>query len=200
MEGPVTTADEVAWIERLRSGDAAAFDMLFTRYERQIYAFIYRMMGGNAEDAQDLTQDTFVKAHLALSRTSNDLNISAWLHKIASNNCYDQLRRRQRIRWNPWEDAKHDHLVHGSAGENPERSLLRQEMAGSVEEILNRMSARNRQALLLREYEGLPLDEIGVIMNTSPSATKSVLFRAREEFRRVSVSMGIDAPMEDDDS
>ncbi|MGZ7212505.1 RNA polymerase sigma factor, partial [Streptococcus pyogenes] len=76
----------------------AAFEAIFQRYERQIYSFIYRMMG-DPDDAYDLTQDCFVKAFRALNRTSDDLNVSAWLHRIASNACLDVLRRRQRLRW-----------------------------------------------------------------------------------------------------
>ena len=125
MEGPVTTTDEATWIARARSGDGAAFDALYTRYERQIYAYVYRTMNGNPDDATDLTQETFLKAYKALGKTSDDLNISAWLHRIAYNTCLDELRRRQRIRWQPWDIMKHDRLLRGSAGENPERSTLR---------------------------------------------------------------------------
>jgi RNA polymerase sigma-70 factor (ECF subfamily) len=199
VEGPVTTTDEAAWVARARSGDAAAFEALLTRYERQIYAYIYRMMGGNPDDAQDLTQETFLKAYRALGRTSDDLNVSAWLHRIASNSCLDELRRRQRIRWQPWDMMKHDRLLRGKAGENPERSMIRQEAEGAVQTILNRMSARNKQALVLREYEGLSCEDIGEIMGISRSAVKSVLFRAREEFRKYSVELKFDAPLEDEE-
>jgi RNA polymerase sigma-70 factor (ECF subfamily) len=199
VEGPVTTTDEAAWIARARSGDAGAFEALLNRYERQIFAYIYRMMGGNPDDAADLTQETFLKAYRALGRTSDDLNVSAWLHRIASNSCLDELRRRQRIRWQPWDMMRHDRLLHGSAGENPERSMLRQEAEGTVQTILNRMSSRNKQALVLREYEGLSCEDIGEIMGISRSAVKSVLFRAREEFRKYSVELGFDAPLEDEE-
>ncbi len=200
MEGPVTTTDEATWIARARSGDGAAFDALYTRYERQIYAYVYRTMNGNPDDATDLTQETFLKAYRALGKTSDDLNISAWLHRIAYNTCLDELRRRQRIRWQPWDIMKHDRLLRGSAGENPERSTLRREAEGTVQEILNRMSPRNRQALILREYEGLSCEDIGVVMGISRSAVKSVLFRAREEFRKYSVELGFDAPLEDEEA
>ncbi len=200
MEGPVTTTDEATWIARARSGDGAAFDALYTRYERQIYAYVYRTMNGNPDDATDLTQETFLKAYRALGKTSDDLNISAWLHRIAYNTCLDELRRRQRIRWQPWDIMKHDRLLRGSAGENPERSTLRREAEGMVQEILNRMSPRNRQALILREYEGLSCEDIGVVMGISRSAVKSVLFRAREEFRKYSVELGFDAPLEDEEA
>lgn len=200
MDGPVMTTDEATWIARARSGDGAAFDALYTRYERQIYAYVYRTMNGNPDDANDLTQETFLKAYRALGKTSDDLNISAWLHRIAYNTCLDELRRRQRIRWQPWDIMKHDRLLHGSAGENPERSTLRREAEGTVQEILNRMSPRNKQALILREYEGLSCEDIGVVMGISRSAVKSVLFRAREEFRKYSVELGFDAPLEDEET
>jgi len=200
VEGPVTTTDEATWIARARSGDGAAFDALYTRYERQIYAYVYRTMNGNPDDATDLTQETFLKAYKALGKTSDDLNISAWLHRIAYNTCLDELRRRQRIRWQPWDMMKHDRLLRGSAGENPERSTLRREAEGTVQEILNRMSPRNRQALILREYEGLSCEDIGVVMGVSRSAVKSVLFRAREEFRKYSAELGFDAPLEDEEA
>jgi RNA polymerase sigma-70 factor (ECF subfamily) len=182
------TTDEASWVERAKLGDQAAFEAIFQRYERQIYSFIYRMMG-DADDAYDLTQDCFVKAYRALGRTSDDLNVSAWLHRIASNACLDVLRRRQRLRWLPWEGPKHDHLLVSTPIDDPERSAISQETRVTVQRVLTRMSHRHRLALILREYEGLSCEEIGEVMGLSRSAVKSMLFRAREEFRRVYGSM-----------
>jgi RNA polymerase sigma-70 factor (ECF subfamily) len=178
------TADEAAWVQRAKDGDQAAFEAIFQRYERQIYSFIYRMMG-DTDDAYDLTQDCFVKAYRALGRTSEDLNVSAWLHRIASNACLDVLRRRQRLRWLPWDAPKHDHLLISTPIDDPERSAISQETRVTVQRVLDRMSHRHRLALVLREYEGLSCEEIGDVMGLSRSAVKSMLFRAREEFRRV---------------
>jgi RNA polymerase sigma-70 factor (ECF subfamily) len=178
------TTDEAAWVERAKAGDKAAFEAIFQRYERQIYSFIYRMMG-DADDAYDLTQDCFVKAYRALAGTSDDLNVSAWLHRIASNACLDVLRRRQRLRWLPWEGPKHDHLLISTPIDDPERAAISQETRVTVQRVLDKMSHRHRLALILREYEGLSCEEIGEVMNLSRSAVKSMLFRAREEFRRV---------------
>jgi len=180
----VMTTDETTWVERAKAGDQAAFEAIFQRYERQIYSFIYRMMG-DADDAYDLTQDCFVKAYKALGRTSDDLNVSAWLHRIASNACLDVLRRRQRLRWLPWEGPKHDHLLVSTPIDDPERSAISQETRLTVQRVLAKMSHRHRLALILREYEGLSCEEIGEVMGLSRSAVKSMLFRAREEFRRV---------------
>jgi RNA polymerase sigma-70 factor (ECF subfamily) len=180
----VMTTDEAAWVERAKQGDQAAFEAIFQRYERQIYSFIYRMMG-DPDDAYDLTQDCFIKAYRALGRTSEDLNVSAWLHRIASNACLDVLRRRQRLRWLPWDAPKHDHLLISTPLDDPERSAISQETRVTVQLVLERMSHRHRLALILREYEGLSCEEIGEVMGLSRSAVKSMLFRAREEFRRV---------------
>jgi RNA polymerase sigma-70 factor (ECF subfamily) len=185
LEGyTLMTTDEAAWVERAKQGDQTAFEAIFQRYERQIYSFIYRMMG-DPDDAYDLTQDCFIKAFKALGRTSDDLNVSAWLHRIAANACLDVLRRRQRLRWLPWEAPKHDHLLLSTPIDDPERSAISQETRVAVQQVLNRMSHRHRTALILREYEGLSCEEIGEVMGLSRSAVKSMLFRAREEFRRV---------------
>lgn len=184
MEGYLgMTSDEAVWVARAKAGDQAAFAALFTRYERRIYAFIYRMMG-NADDAADLTQDTFLKAYRALDKTDEDLNVNAWLHRIASNTCMDVLRRRQRIRWLPWEGAKHD-APSSRAEDHPEDTLIGDETQRVVQRVLGQMSTRNRQAMVLREYEGLSCEDIGEIMGVSRSAVKSMLFRGREEFRKI---------------
>jgi RNA polymerase sigma-70 factor, ECF subfamily len=180
----VAAVDESVWIARAKAGDQEAFEAIFQLYERQIYGFIYRMMG-NAEDANDLTQECFIRAYRALSQTNDDLNISAWLHRIASNACLDVLRRRQRIRWLPWESHKHEHLLHGKPLDEPESNALRNETQITVQQVISQMSPRNRMALILREYEGMSCEEIGQIMGLSRSAVKSVLFRGREEFRRI---------------
>ena len=188
MEGYLLmTSEEAAWIARAKAGDQAAFAAIFTRYERRIYSFIYRMMG-DPDDAYDLTQDTFLKAYRALGKTDDELNVNAWLHRIASNACMDLLRRRQRVRWLPWETAKHDRPS-ARAEDDPERTLLGGETQTAVQRVLAAMSPRNRQAMILREYEGLSCEDIGEVMGVSRSAVKSMLFRGREEFRKLYTTM-----------
>lgn len=184
MEGClVMSTEEAAWVARAKAGDQAAFNELFSRYERRIYSYIYHLMG-NAEDAHDLAQDTFLKAYRALEKTDEELNVSAWLHRIASNTCMDVLRQRRRFRWLQWESAKHERPS-VRREDNPEDHLLGSEMQRGVRQALARMSPRARQALILREYEGLSVDDIAEVMNLSRGAVKSVLFRGREEFRSV---------------
>ena len=183
----VMASEEASWVARAKAGDQAAFAELFARYERRIYAFVYRMMG-NPDDAFDLTQETFLKAFRALERTDAELNVNAWLHRIASNACMDVLRRRQRLRWLPWDGAKHERAS-GLREDDPEGTLLGDETQQSVTRVLQAMSPRNRQAMILREYEGLSCEDIGEIMGVSRSAVKSILFRGREEFRKIYVQL-----------
>lgn len=186
MERSVMSSEEDAWVSRARAGDQAAFEAIFQRYERQIYSFAYRMMG-DPDDAYDLTQECFIKAYRNLEKTNGDLNVSAWLHRIASNSCLDVLRRRKRIRWLPWENDRHETLLQPYAPDDPEASVVSTETRQDVQVILNQMSPRNRLALLLREFEGLSTEEIGEVLGISRSAVKSVLFRARDEFRKLYV-------------
>lgn len=175
-------SEEAAWVSRAKEGDGAAFAALYARYERRIYGFAYRMRG-DAADAADLTQETFLKAYRALDKTDDQLHVSAWLHRIAANACRDLRRRRRLVRWLPWEDARHDRPS-ASRTDDPEGRLLGDEAQRAVQRALDRMSPRQRQALILREFEGLSCAEIGAVLGVSPNAAKSLLFRAREEFRQ----------------
>jgi RNA polymerase sigma-70 factor (ECF subfamily) len=189
MEAIVTTTHEMAWVEQARHGDVSAFASLLRRYERQIYGFTYRMMGGNAADADDLTQETFIKAYRALPRTADVLHVSAWLHQIAANSCRDELRRRRRAHCQSWDPAIHESVVHTGTEENPESLMLQKEANEWVQVVLNGLKPRNKQALVLREYLGMSCEEIGAVMGISHKAVKSTLFRARDEFRCVAATM-----------
>lgn len=176
-------SDESVWVERARQGDPVAFERIVLGYERKIYAFALRITG-NAEDAHDVTQECFIRAYNGLPRITRELNVSAWLHRIASNLCLDMLRRRRRISWLTWEPHKHEPLLGVGTLDDPEGSALRHETQILVQQVLERMSPRNRMALVLREYEGMSCDEVAEVFGISLGAAKSTLFRAREEFRR----------------
>jgi len=177
-------ATDAAVIARAQAGDHAAFEAVFNQYHSAIYNYIYRLIG-NPEDAFDLTQDTFLKAYQALPRTSPDLKISAWLYRIATNVCLDELRHRKLIRWQPWESFLSVFHPSQIARDNPERDALHQENQEEVQAILGRMNPKYRLCLILREYQDLSYDEIAEVLCTTRAAVKSLLFRAREEFRQV---------------
>jgi len=187
MSGSValSAADELRCVARAKAGDHDAFALLYQKYERSVYQFIYRMVG-NAEEASDLTQECFIKAYRALPQTTDDLNVGGWLRRIATNVCLDALRRRNRLRWlrldhlAPWQNSSLR-----SDAIDPERALMETETQDTVERVLQRLQPHYRAALILREYEGYSSEEIAQILGISRSAAKSLLFRAREEFRRL---------------
>ena len=94
--------------------------------------------------------------------------------RIAANACMDVLRRRQRLRWLPWEGARHERAS-SQREDDPEDTLLGDETQRAVTRVLQAMSPRNRQAMILREYEGLSCEDIGEIMGVSRSAVKSMI-------------------------
>lgn len=175
---------EIELVTRSKAGDAEAFGELYTHYESQMRAHAYKRMG-DYDEAEDMTQDALIKAWQAISRTTEDLNVAAWFFRITDNCCLDALRRRARIRFQPWEIAYHDHLLPSSPNEDPERVAVASETRVMVRRVLMGMSERHRWALILRELHDMSCRDVGAVMDLSRSATKSLLYRSREEFRRV---------------
>lgn len=175
-------ANEDALVAQAQNGDQSAFEEIFTQRQAQIYNFIYRMMG-SPDDAYDMTQDTFLKAYLALPRTRpGELKLGPWLFRIATNVCLDELRHRQLIKWHPWEvfvSVFHPSQV---AKDNPVQDCLAQETSEEAQAVLNQLHPMYRTCLLLREWHSLSYDEMAHILNTTRAAIKSRLFRARVEF------------------
>ena len=163
---------------------SAYFDDIYRQYQQLIYVYTLRLLG-NAEEAYDLTQDVFVNAFRAIDRLNENPNLAAWLYRIATNACLDQLRRRQRIRWQPLDACISVFHPSQVARENPEAETLRKETARQVQKTLARLQPKYRTCLVLREYQDLSCEEIAQVLGISPGAVKSLLYRAREAFRRI---------------
>jgi RNA polymerase sigma-70 factor, ECF subfamily len=162
----------------------ALFAQLFEQYEQAIYQYVLRMLG-DPEEARDFTQDAFVKAYKKLPTTlaKGNFQAQAWLYRIATNVCLDELRHRKLLKWQPWESFVS--LFHPSqiARDNPERDAIQQETKHEVDLVLDKLSPRYRAALMMREYHGLGYEEIAEVMGTTRTAVKTLLLRARESFR-----------------
>jgi RNA polymerase sigma-70 factor (ECF subfamily) len=173
---------QVLAIEGVQSREDVVFDEVFEEFHGRIYNCIYRLMG-NSEDAYDLTQETFLRAYAALPKVKGELKVGPWLYRIATNLCMDQLRRRKLIRWEPLDSLISVFHPRQVSKESPERETLRQESREMVHRVLERLSPKYRTCLVLREYQDMSCEEIAEILGTTRSAVKSLLFRAREEFR-----------------
>ncbi|HEX5501222.1 MAG TPA: RNA polymerase sigma factor [Thermomicrobiales bacterium] len=167
----VQTVDDTL-VARARRGDAAAFTEIFERYHHRIVNYIYGLVH-DRELANDLAQDSFLKAYKALPRMGDDLRLAPWLYRIAGNTAFSALRRRKLIRWLPL-------LNDGIEASSADNAVVEAE---AVQRALAKLPAKYAAPLLLHSHEGLSCNEIAAILGISPGAVKTRLFRAREAFR-----------------
>lgn len=165
-------------VGRARAGDQAAFSALFEQFHAQILNYINRMVGDRPV-AEDLTQDTFIKAWNALGGTRPDLAFKPWLYRIATNTAISHLRRRKLVQWIPFVGGDED--LHPS-DESVEGTVTR---ALDIDQALKKLPKHYVAVLLLRHYQGLSLAETANALNITENAAKLRLFRARKAFAEV---------------
>jgi RNA polymerase sigma-70 factor, ECF subfamily len=148
---------------------------------RRIFLQIYRIVG-NVDDAQDLTQETFIKALQRQEQIKDLEKATHWLSRVASNTAIDFLRRHGRISFSDISDLPHP--IATEPDDSPERLLLQSEQASYLEDGLRLLSARERTALILRDVDGLPAEEVARELNCSKATVRSHIANARIKFRR----------------
>jgi len=152
-----------------------------TENMRRVFLLIYRMVG-NVADAQDLTQEAFIKA-LQRQDQLKDLGKAAhWLSRIASNTAIDFLRRSGRISYSDLDELPEP--VTASVLDSPEQLVLRTEQREHLEAALDSLTVRERTALLLRDVEGLPAEEVAVQLSCSKATVRSHIANARVKLRK----------------
>jgi RNA polymerase sigma-70 factor, ECF subfamily len=165
------------------------FEKAYVTYRGVIYGHVLKMML-NEPDAEDLTVTAFEKAMKAWERRPPEDELRPWLFRIATNACLDELRRRQRIQWRPWDLFASVFHPSQIAPDDPEREVLRGEQANLVHEALSKLAPRDRAALIMRECYGLSNEEVGKVLNLSRDGAKMMLFRARERLRAAYLQLG----------
>jgi len=179
----LTREQEAQIVRRVLEGDVNAFEDLVTEHEKGVYAIAQRMTG-NAEDAADMTQETFIKAYNSLSSFRGDSKFSVWLYRIATNVCLDFLRSRSR---KPTvslsvedDDGEETQMDIADESQSPEQLLERGLTRDAVRRGLKSLSPEYRQILLLREIQGLSYEEIAEALVLEVGTVKSRIFRARK--------------------
>ena len=179
----MTPEEEAKCIKLVLSGDVNAFEPLVTAYERNAYQLALRMLG-SAEDAEDVTQEAFLKAYRSLNSFRQDSRFSVWLYRIVSNLCLDLLRKRQRRSERSLtvedEDGEETQAEIPDESFSPEALLERKLTREAVRRGLDELPPEQREILLLRELEGLSYEEIGETLGLEPGTVKSRIFRARK--------------------
>ena len=176
---------ETGWIERARRGEGDAFGLLVERYQRRIYALVFRIVR-RPDEVEDLTQEIFLKAYRAMRNFDYRASFRTWLAQVAVNHCYDFLRKRRASRVTYHAEMSeegvrqleaHPAVIDGVEGTDPEREIALKEL---VRKLLDRAPADDRIVLSLKELEGYSVEDISEILSLKPSTVKVRLHRARK--------------------
>ncbi len=166
----ILQVDDRILLQAAQDGDLDAFDALVRRHQAAVYRVALRMLASQA-DAEDATQETFVRAWRGLGRFRRESAVSTWLYRIATRHCLDLLAARR-----PTEDLERIEL---DAGVEPAHAAEQRERLRAVTRAIAGLPDEQRAALVLREFEGLSYDQVADVLNTSVPAVKGRIHRAR---------------------
>jgi len=152
---------------------APTFETLLDRHQREIMAYVVRSLGDH-DLAQDVFQETFLRAFRAYKRLPSEANHRAWLYKIASNACHDARRQRARSPL-PFEESV---VVAKDSAEDGSR-----ELAGAVVDFVRLLPARQQQALVLRKFQGMDYNEIAAVLGGSPQTARANVYQGLRKVR-----------------
>lgn len=179
----MTADDDRQLVARVQKGDKRAFDLLVLKYQSRILALVVRFVQ-DSHEAQDVTQEAFVKAYRALGNFRGDSAFYTWLYRIAINTAKNYLVSRNRRPPASGVDAQDAEFFEGEHAlkniDSPERLLLRDEIDKTVQDSIGKLPEDLRVALTLREYEGLSYEDIAAVMQCPVGTVRSRIFRARE--------------------
>ncbi len=185
-------ATETLFIERLKQGEAAAFEVLVAERSGEIYGLLYRLTE-NSEEARDLTQETFLRAFQSIGKFRGESDLRTWIYRIAINQA--------RNRWRWWRRRRRDSTVsldspdaHGNKplldtlrserGKTPEQDTLAHERERALRGALQSLSRAYRETVILRDIEGFSYEEIATTLGVNVGTVKSRLARGRQELRQ----------------
>lgn len=188
----VRAAPEDLFLEKLRRGDAAAYEKLVAEFSGDVYALLFRLTS-DGEEARDLTQETFLRAFQNINRFRGDASLKTWIYRIAINQA--------RNRWRWWRRRKRDVTVSLDATDDqrdtplaatlpcdnslsPEEETLAKEREGQLRAALLGLRSSYREAVILRDVEGFSYEEIAETLQISIGTVKSRISRGRLELRR----------------
>jgi RNA polymerase sigma-70 factor (ECF subfamily) len=186
-------SDEAA-VEATRRGDPDAFRVLVDRHSRAVFRLAWRMTA-NSHEAEDIVQETFLRAYKQLQRFDGRAAFGTWVHRIAVNCSLDLIRSRKRRQeialGSPQENGSSDKgddrllLNVPSADPSPERSLQSTQIRELLANAMQELSEMERCAFTLRHHDGLGIEEISQALGVQPNAAKHSIFRALKKLRRV---------------
>ncbi|HEU0032422.1 MAG TPA: sigma-70 family RNA polymerase sigma factor [Kofleriaceae bacterium] len=186
--GKSTAVDDLELVLAARKGDRDAFRTLFERYHRRAYALAFGVLR-HQDDALDVVQDAFIKAHKYLDKFEGNSSFYTWLYRIVMNLAIDHLRKHRRVKPVELDETRVDEgadegLLPRILGSNPGRALQDKEIRARIDRALDELSENHRAVLVMRELEGLSYEEMAQAMNCSKGTIMSRLFHARKNMQR----------------
>jgi RNA polymerase sigma-70 factor (ECF subfamily) len=177
--------DEAA-AARAKAGDADAFRVLVERHSRPLFRLAFRMTG-NEQDAEDIVQDTFLRAYRRIGKFDERASFGTWLYRITVNCSLDLVRaRKRRSEQSGPANPEIDDLMQSlpSTGATPDRMAMSGEARQRIAEAMEELSASERTAFVLRHFEGMCIDEVSRVLGCRPGAARHCVFRAVQKLRR----------------
>ena len=182
-----TEPDDFTLVKRAKDGDMPAYDELIRRYQQRVYATVYQMTS-NHEDANDLTQEAFIKAFRALKSFKGDASFYTWVYRIAVNRTINFLKTRKnkvQMSLNDLDfNAEHDpDMVALVSDKTPRRDASLSELQEKLNAAMQKLSDSHRLVVTLHDIQGLPHEEIAEIMDCNVGTVRSRLFYARQQLQ-----------------
>jgi len=179
---------DATFVARARTGDSDAFRVLVERHSRALFRLAFRMTG-NQQDAEDVVQESFLRAYKQLGKFDERATFGTWLYRIAANCSLDLVRSRKRRSEHVAQAGGNegtDEIVLQLPGHDPtpERMALSGEVRERVLEAMQELSANERTAFVLRHFEGMCIEEVSRVLDCQPGAAKHSVFRAVQKLRR----------------
>ena len=188
-----TRVDDAVLVRRAQQGDTGAFEELVRNYDRSVLRLAMHLTD-STEDAQDIYQETFLRAYRNIGRFRFECSFYTWIYRIVTNLCCDYLRRKQfhdryacSDRYLGENDGREETILDRAsdqrAGASPERAALNGELRKQILWALNKLSVSERLVFELKHYEGLKLQTVATILSTTENTVRNTLFRATHKLR-----------------
>ncbi len=184
---PLDCYDDAELIEQFQNGDTAAFDTLFTRYQKRTFRLVQRFVS-NPEDASDLTQDAFIRAYQGLGDFKSQCQFYSWLYRITVNLCIDFLRKKSRSEVLLYDSDESGELrmanIADPRSESPAKAVENKELRAHIRRAVRRLPPKQRKIFILRHWNGLSLKDIAAVVGRSDGTVKAHLLHAHRNLRK----------------
>ncbi len=181
-------------MSRFREGEMPALEGIFSRYKKPVFNFALRFLANRAE-AEDVASDVFLAVVSGRYKYSPDAKFSTWLFAVTRNACISRIRSTKKFfsLWFKTEEGDDEQieLAHNTLP-GPDSTLLKEEQSAFLEKALARLPIGQREAILLKEFQGMRYEEIAQVLNCSLSNVKILIFRGRENLRRELKTSGME--------